>query len=222
MSASDGRIASLSLAEFGAALASQEATPGGGSAAAAVASLGASLGSMVIRLSLGRPAHEAHAELLRASQEVTEAARGRFLDLADDDVRAFDRYTQARRLPRETPEQTAVRAAAMAEAISAATAVPVRVVEESRMLMGILEGLAGRTNPNVASDLEVAVLLVDAAALGAAANVTTNLRSMHDHDAAARIGARVEDALGAIRLAVDRTRSLIRAPEGVTPPTRSP
>ena len=64
---------------------------------------------MVIRLSLGRPAHEANSELLRASLGAAEAARGRFLDLADDDVRAFDRYTQARRLPRETSEQTAVR-----------------------------------------------------------------------------------------------------------------
>ena len=81
--------------------------------------------------------------------------------------------------------------------------------------------LAGRTNPNVASDLEVAVLLIDAAAQGAAANVTTNLRSMHDRDAAAQIGARVEHVED-IRLVGDRTRALIRAPEGATPPPRSP
>ena len=37
-----------------------------------------------------------------------------------------------------------------------------------------------------------------------------------------RLGARVEDALRDIRVVGDRTHELIRAPEGATPPPRSP
>jgi formiminotetrahydrofolate cyclodeaminase len=217
MSTPDSSIARFPLAEFADALASQDATPGGGSAAAVAASLGASLGSMVVRLSLGRPAYEAHADLLRSSLEATEAARRRLMDLAEEDVRAYDRYTRARRLPREMSEQRAERAAAMADAIRSATEVPLTVIEECRALVGVLEPLAGRTNPNVASDLEVAVLLLDAATQGAAANVATNLRSLRDPAAAASIAAQVDDSSRSVHLAAERTRARIRALEGTAP-----
>jgi glutamate formiminotransferase/formiminotetrahydrofolate cyclodeaminase len=165
---------------FTSQLASAEPVPGGGSAAAVAASLGAALAVMVGRLSEGRPRYAAHAGTHQRAIQAGEAARRRFIELADIDARVYGGYAAAMKLPRETDAERATRAAAIAQAAKASTLAPLDTVRLCESVVQVVESLAGRSNVNAASDLDVAALLLEAAAEGAAANVRINLPSVAD------------------------------------------
>lgn len=199
----------MTVEGFTAALASGQAVPGGGSAAAVAASLAASLTSMVVRLSLDRPAHEAHALLHRVALVDSDAARARFLALADDDAAAYAAYREARRLPRETAAETSVRDAATRAAARTSAAVPLAVVEACRHQLELIERLVGRTNPHASSDLDCAALLLEAAARAAASNVLVNLPAVEDAAFADETRILVEEHLRHVQGATAQIRGLV-------------
>jgi methenyltetrahydrofolate cyclohydrolase len=191
-------FASLTVDDFLGRLASADPTPGGGSAAAIAASMAASLLTMVARLSTGRPKYAPYAASLERAAAVGVDMRARFLDLADQDARAYDGFAVAMKLPRQTPQEAAERTAAIQAAARAATEVPLEVVRACRTVGAELESLAGRSNLNASSDLVVGALLAEAAARGAAANVFINLPSVGDTDFEDRALREVSDALALI------------------------
>jgi glutamate formiminotransferase/formiminotetrahydrofolate cyclodeaminase len=198
------------IADFTEALASSAAVPGGGSAAAVAAALAASLTSMVVRLSQGRPAYERYAPLHAEGLARADAARMRFLQLADEDAQAYQAYLEARRLPRERREDELTRAAAMRESARGATTVPLAIVQECHALAELDERLAGRINVHAASDLDVSALLVDAAARGAAANAIINLEAVDDGGFADAVLAETDQRIRQIQKATARTREQVR------------
>jgi len=215
----DRSVVKMTLGSFGDALASEKPTPGGGAAAAVAAALGASLTSMVVRLSLDRPKYADHAALHAEALERSDAARVRFLELADADAAAYGAYRAARSMPRDTVVEQDVRAAAAREAARGATQVPLDVVRACHEQVQLVDRVVGRTNLNVASDLEVAGLLLDSAARSAAANVRVNLGSIGDEGFANAVTAELDQRLQQIQSAVDRTRERVakgtlRRPEG--------
>jgi glutamate formiminotransferase/formiminotetrahydrofolate cyclodeaminase len=208
----------LTLADFTARLASAEPVPGGGSASAVAGSLAASLLSMVARLSLDRPKYEPYRPTNERALEAGETGRLRLLQLADDDAVAYGGFAAARKMPHDTPEEEAARVTATEEAARAASEVPLAVVRECARLLEEIEALAGRSNLNAASDLEVGARLSAAAAHGAGANVMINLPMVGDERYAG--GTRVE--LNKLLRDIDRTvakvaqqvgRGALRPPE---------
>lgn len=212
-------VTEMTLGDFAEALASEQPVPGGGAAAAVVASLAASLTAMVVRLSLERPRYAQHAALHHETLAASDVARLRFLQLADDDAAAYAAYRVARGMPHDSDAQEEIRAVATREAARLATAVPLEVVKACHAQVELVDRVAGRTNLNVASDLEVAALLLDGAARSAAANVRINLASISDDGYASAVVAELDQRLQQIQSAVDRARERVakgalRRPEG--------
>jgi formiminotetrahydrofolate cyclodeaminase len=206
-------FAGLTLDGFTRLLASAQPVPGGGSAAAVAASLAASLTAMVARLSTGRPRYAAHSGTHSRSLTVGDAARSRFLELADEDARAYAAYAAARKLPKDTLSQQAARDGAMRSAARLATEVPLETARLCQTLIEGIERLAGRCNVNASSDLDVAASLTLAAARSAGANVLVNLPAIEDPELSASLVSEVERLVGYVESAASRVHAHVIADE---------
>jgi methenyltetrahydrofolate cyclohydrolase len=204
-----GRFRDLSIGDFTGRLASSDPVPGGGSASAVAAALGASLVTMVGSLTTGRPKYVDHEPMLAWVIETGRRLSDRFLTLADEDAEAYAGFAAALKLPRDTEAQVAARSEAMQTAARHASEVPLRCVEACVDLVGAAEALAGRSNPNAASDVDVAALLGEAAARGAAANVFINLPSTGDPEFEGATTIRVTELLAAIEDLASQTHQAV-------------
>lgn len=159
------------MAAFVARLAARTPTPGGGSASALAASLGAALGEMVLSYSID-PKSPA-ADLADAVRTLT-ASRLRLLELVDEDARSYDAVRAARRSRKDHPGD-AVAEAAVVNALQGAASVPLETARLAAASRERLVALRDRTKSALASDLVTAVALFGAAIDGALANVSINL-----------------------------------------------
>ncbi len=168
--------------ELTARLASADPTPGGGSAAALGGAVAAALVEMVARLSLGR-ADLADAEpLFRQIAEASAELRADLLSAVDNDAAAYTEVVDARRLPRTTDDEKALRQLAVRAASHRATEIPLRVVHLAAEVLELAARIAPMGNVHAVSDAGVAALLASAALRGAALNVRINLPSLGPDD----------------------------------------
>jgi methenyltetrahydrofolate cyclohydrolase len=192
------------LNAFIASLASGEPTPGGGSAAALAGALGAALAAMVGRLTAGRPKYATVNDQMQSAIVEADRLRGRLLALVDEDAAAYDQVRAAYRLPKETVEQQAARAAAIQQALQGASRTPLATVEACLAVLRLAERVVVSGNPNAATDGAVGALLAHAGLQGAALNVQINLGSIDDTAFVADSQAAVKSALAEANLLIER------------------
>ena len=164
---------------------------------------------MVAALSEGRPKYAEHADLHGLARATGLRLADQFLGLADADAVAYGGYSAALKLPRDTSDEVERRSTAMRAAAREAAEIPLECVEACLELAATAEALAGRSNANASSDLNVASLLAEAAARGAAANVLVNLPSVGDPEYGDRATNRVEELLQEISRLADETQSVV-------------
>ncbi len=162
------------------ALASQSATPGGGSAAAIIGAMGAALVSMVCNLTIGKKKYaDVEDEMTNVLNEA-ERLRRALTDMIQDDVQAFDAVMGAYGLAKETDAEKATRSEAIQVALKQATVVPLACCKVAREVIDLAGVAAEKGNLNVISDAGVGVLAAYAALRSAALNVYINAKMITD------------------------------------------
>ena len=163
-------------------LGSSHPVPGGGSAAALAAAMGAALVAMVAELTIGRPAYAEHEATITKLRTGATERQAELLALAQQDADAYDVVVQARRLPKESEVEVAARSAALAAAMREAARIPLRVAVVAAEVLGLAERIAPIGNRNAVSDAGVAAQLAAAGLRGAVLNVRINLPYLADDD----------------------------------------
>lgn len=173
-------------------LASTEATPGGGSAAAVVAAMGCGLGEMAVGITLkSKKLDETKRPLLDRALAGLGERRERFMALAADDAAAFDRFMAAMNLPKDD----AARPVKMQEALIHAARVPLETARLAAESLSIAKEAAPLAGTAVASDINCAMHLLRAAAQCAGENVRINLGGIKDPVVAGDLRGELERAL---------------------------
>jgi formiminotetrahydrofolate cyclodeaminase len=156
-------------------LASSDPVPGGGSAAALAAAMGAGLVAMVAELTIGRPDYAEHDDLISDLREAARARKDRLLALAEEDAVAYDAVVTARRMPKEFEPEREARATALRAAMVEAARVPMQTALVAAEVLEMAERIAPIGNRNAVSDAGVAAQLAAAGIRGALLNVRINL-----------------------------------------------
>ena len=173
-------LVNLSLSDFIKSVGDRTTAPGGGSVAAAVASLGAALASMVAKLSYGKKSVEVNDPIMRRLIPIFHDSMKTLGTFVDADTNAYKDYLSAMRLPKESPEEIAVREAAMEAGIKNAINVPLNLARGISRLWDPCLELAAHINMSSASDLEVGVNCLRVGLLSAFYNIQTNLKDSKD------------------------------------------
>ena len=173
-----------SIGNFSELVAAGTPAPGGGSVAAYCGVLAASLGQMACSLTIGKQKFaEAEPRLTEIRSEL-ERLSARLRELIAEDASSFEAVLQAYRLPKESDEQRAHRAAQIQIALRGAVDVPVETAQRGFDVLRLLRELADIGNPNALSDVAVGAQLAQMTIRGASYNVGVNLDSISDREAA--------------------------------------
>jgi glutamate formiminotransferase len=157
-------------------LAAPTATPGGGSAVAAVGAMAAALGTMVATMSRSKKAYLQHEPQLSAALARLGQLREELKVAMDADAESYSQVMVAYRQAKTSTDGDAL----IDTALKGATTVPLETAEKAREVAEIVGSLGPITNPNMASDLTVAAALAQAAVRGALSNVEINLSLLKD------------------------------------------
>ena len=166
--------------------------PGGGSVSGLAGSLGAALGCMVARLTLGKPGYESAAAEIQDALNKLEGLKRDMLNLVEEDATAYNKVTAAYSMMKDSGLAKVERSKAIQEAFKGATAVPLRLTRKCGNALDLLKVLAAKGNPSAASDAGVGGLMLYAGMKGAALNVQINLGGLKDQDFVAKTRKELE------------------------------
>ena len=173
-------LASSSVRSFVRAVGARTSAPGGGSASALIAALGAALGTMVGWMTYGKRKFEDKDAVMRGLIPPLHGAMEALIPLIDADTQAFAAYMEARSLPQDTEERAAQRRQAMEAGLQQAVEVPLAVLRLADGSWDAMVEMARHGNVASRSDLEVGAKALEAGIWGAYRNVLINLPEISD------------------------------------------
>ena len=150
--------------------------PGGGSAAAYAGALGAALAVMNARLTIGKAKYKNVEEECWQVIESGENLRKLLTEAIEIDANSYDGVLIARRLPKDSDENIAIRNEAIKEANFVAAGVPLHSAEMCLDVMKLALRMAEIGNVNAISDAASGVYQANAGFEAACLNVKINLK----------------------------------------------
>lgn len=157
-------------------------TPGGGSVAALVGSLGAALLCMVANFTVGKTKYKIVEKDVKEILKKAEELKNNLSALIQEDVEAYGKFAQASKMPKKTPQMKKKHTQALQKALKEAAEVPWRTAEASFQVIELGQKLLPKGNPNLVTDIAVGVLLAEAALQSAVVNVEINLSFIKDEE----------------------------------------
>lgn len=181
----------LNLRQFCNETLSDSPAPGGGSVAALMGALGASLGGMVANLSAGKRGWEEKLPFFSEWAVKAQQLKDELLCLVDEDTAAFNKVMAAFGLPKDSPEEKAARMKAIQGANEYAAEIPLKVMETASRSYDLLKEMAEKGNPASISDVGVGLLATRTCIEGAGMNVRINLSGLKDENVKAALRGRM-------------------------------
>ena len=173
-------FAAQEKADFLDEVAAGKPTPGGGSAAAYSAAMGAGLVAMVARLSIGKKKYAEVEDEMNAVLVEAEELRAKLTNAVDEDAASFTAIMQAFKLPKGTEEEKSARSAAIQDATLYASEVPLATAKGAVRVMELALEVAKVGNANAITDGASGAAMARAALTSAGYNVRINITSLKD------------------------------------------
>ena len=178
--AAQEELAGQEKVDFLDALADGSPTPGGGSAAAHSAAMGAGLVAMVACLSIGKKKYAEVEDEMKSVLDEAEALRAKLTHAVDEDAASFTAIMQAFKLSKETDAEKAARSQAIQDATLYASEVPLETGKGAVRVMELALKVASIGNSNAITDGASGAAMARAALISAGYNVRINLGSLKD------------------------------------------
>ena len=173
-------LAGLSVRQFIEEVASRSSAPGGGSVSAAIAAMGAGLGSMVAKLTLGvRKFEQVDAKMRELIPPLHQAAYD-LISMIDADTNAFNDYMAALGLPKDAGADRAFRKEQLQLGLKKAIDTPLSVMKTADGAWDALAQVAKYGNIASKSDVEVGARALETGIWGAYRNVVINMAGITD------------------------------------------
>lgn len=186
------------------ALSSKQPVPGGGGASAMAGALGTALGLMVGNLTVGKKKYAAVEADVVSMMDKLAGMQREMVTLIDEDARVFAPLAAAYGLPAGTEEEKRYKEQVMEENLTNASLVPIRIMELSMEILGILQEMEEKGSVMAVSDVGVAVQFARTALTGAVMNVFINTKSMKNREKALELNDRAHKSMEAGILLADQ------------------
>jgi formiminotetrahydrofolate cyclodeaminase len=171
-----------SCRDFLSKLASKDAVPGGGGAAALGGAIGMALSNMVGNLTVGKKKYadveDEIKELIAQGNQIMDQLER----LVDKDAEVFEPLSKAYGLPKNTPDEIRHKEATIEECSKLACSVPMEIMR--RAFKGIkIHARMSEIGIKIAiSDVGCGVVFLKSALIAGSLNVIINLNSIKDHN----------------------------------------
>lgn len=182
-------ITNLSVKEFLAATAAKQPTPGGGSVAALIGALAASLGAMALEYTVGKKAFAAHDAEIRRALASFQHASAMLQELIEEDIAAYQAVSAMLKLP----EADRFNHPDYLPAVVAAIRTPQTAAGFAINILETCAAMIDKTNKFLISDLAIAAVYAHATVHASELNVRINLPLLPNPAEAAATRAAMAD-----------------------------
>jgi len=173
-------LAGMSVRAFIEEVSARSIAPGGGSVSAVITALGAALGAMVGKLTLGVRKFEAVDADMRALIPPLHEAALALIPMIDADTDAFADYVAALGLPENTDEESSFKNTQLQLGLKKAIEVPLAVMTLGDKVWDAMMGVAQYGNIASRSDLEAGARALEMGIWGAYRTVVNNMDDIND------------------------------------------
>ena len=171
------------LDEFTKEIASKTSTPGGGGASSLVSSVAIALGDMVGEFTIGKEKYKDVESDIILLMEKAEILRLDFIDLIEEDAKAFLPLSKAYAIPKDDPNRESI----MEECLKNAMSVPLTIFNKTLDAIDILNEFYIKGSKIIKSDAVTGAVIALGALKGAAVNVKVNTRLLKDKELAKNV-----------------------------------